>query len=209
MRTSTFRGTVVGVVALAVFSVAPVAPVASASPGDVGPSARITSQGGLNVVPTPSGLGLALPNSTELLLADCKIGDGCAARDWQVDTAGANRRLFVSNIAWVSSTRLAHRFLLARAQTYRASSAFTGTVKVSTSKNLEITKIDGHWYTAPFRRVLVRDGRRLVLMEVQMLDGQAIPAKASMANLIKKARQALGKSWQKVTTSALPGGYVQ
>lgn len=114
----------------AVIAVCASTPAYAASPHAAVPVTQgwITHVGGVNVVPTPAGLGLDLSASTEVLLAGCGIRDGCASRAWQVDTPGQSRRWFLANVAYEPTTLLAHRFLLARAHTYQVMSAFSGTV---------------------------------------------------------------------------------
>lgn len=164
-------------------------------------SARITDAGGINVVPTPSGLGLGISGADEQLMPDCKIGAACAGRGW-IGTNVLEAR-FQANVGFAPTTRLATRWFKDRARTYRLTSNFAGTVELFNKGSKQILKIDGMWVGNPFRRVMIRQGSKMVLVEALLATGP-FPAAASMSNLEHKANDALGKSWAEVPTTVLP-----
>lgn len=190
---------------------------ASAQPAAVTPvSARITSAGGINVVPTPAGLGLG--GSTELLQSSCAIGAGCAARTWQkfIGTDANNPDAVItmqSNVGVLPTFRLAQRDQLAVAQqfgTYAANGGFVGSIRLSDWRGLRVLVVSGRFDQTVddyVQLVQVKQGRRTVMISVN-LDNRTseltMPARASIRNLVIKARTALQQSWRSVPTTVLP-----
>jgi len=177
---------------------------------------RVTSVGGINLVPTPKGLGLG--SLTELTLANCGIGGGCAAREWQrligADANDPDQVLTVqSNVGVLPTTRLAKRDMRAvkeQFQTFRANSGFVGSIKQSTSKGITYLKISGRFDQTVddhVRLVQARQGTRTVLLVVDLdnrLTTGTIPSSASIKALTKKVRTVYPKSWSQVPTTVLP-----
>ncbi len=162
------------------------------------PAPRITSQGGMNLVPTPKGLGFPFKKSDEKLLGYCNIGAGCSSREFAIDGDGSH---FLGNVGFAPTSYVAHRFLLYRADYYRHSKLFVGSVKVTTKNKVQYLKLSGTWYGIPFRRVMARQGRKLVLAEIIV---RSDFKQASMSALTSKAKTPLKQSWAKVVTTVLP-----
>lgn len=173
---------------------------AEATPGPV--TNRITHAGGINVVPTPSGLGLGVVQGDELLVPDCKIGAACAGRQWS--GSSGLFATFWSNVGFAPTERLASRWLKDRARIYRESKNFVGNVNVSVKGSQQELTVDGLWVGDPFRKVMIRKGAKMVLVEVLLAPGSSFPASASMKRLERKASEAFGKSWAQVPTTVLP-----
>lgn len=177
---------------------------------------RITSAGGINLVPTPRGLGLG--GLTELTLANCGIGAGCAAREWQrligPDANDPDQVITVqSNVGILPTTRLAKRDMKAvkeQFQKFRANSGFVGSIKQSTSKGITYLKISGRFDQTVddhLRLVQARKGTRTVLLTVDLdnrLTTGAIPSSANIKALTKKVRTVYTKNWSQVPTTVLP-----
>ncbi len=177
---------------------------------------RITSAGGINLVPTPVGLGLG--GSQEQLLSSCDIGAGCAARTWQklIGTDANNPDAVItmkSNVGVLPTLRLAQRDQLALAQqfnTYSANGGFAGDVWISQRKGLRMLAISGRFDQTLddyVQLVQVRRGKRTVMISVN-LDNRNIhttlPSATSIRNLFAKARAALRQPWTTVPTTVLP-----
>lgn len=177
---------------------------------------RITAVGGINLVPTPKGLGLG--NLAEETMATCSIGAGCAARQWErligANANDPNQVITVqSNVGFLPTTRLAKRDMLAtkqQFQTFKANSGFVGSVKQATSGGITFLKISGYFDQTVddhVRIVQARQGTRTVLMTVNLdnrLTTGKLPAKASIKNLVKKVRAVYSKNWSQVPTTVLP-----
>lgn len=179
-------------------------------------TARITSIGGINLVPTPSGLKLG--DLTEDTMASCFIGSGCAARSW-TKLVGANANdpdqivAVDSNVGIVPTKRLATRDMKAlkeQFQTFMANSGFVGAVKQTKSAGLVILKIHGKFDQTvddEVRIVQARQGRRTVYMAVN-LDNRVVngtlPTEASIANMTKKAKKVFTMNWSQVPATVLP-----
>jgi hypothetical protein len=123
---------------------------ASADPSADGSTTRITSAGGINIVPTPQRLDLQMSRNNEATTSSCSIGAGCAARTW-VRLVGANPNdpdqivTFQSNVGVLPTTRLAKRNMRAlkqRFQTFRANSGFVGDIKQQTTRGIKILTIN-------------------------------------------------------------------
>ena len=198
-----------GFAGLALPSTVNAAPVDSVQP-------RVTSVGGINLVPTPKGLGLG--GLTELTLANCGIGSGCAAREWQrligSDANDPDQVITVqSNVGILPTTRLAKRDMKAvkeQFQKFRANSGFVGSIKKSTSKGITYLKISGRFDQTVddhVRIVQARQGTSTVLLAVNLdnrLTTGTLPSSASVKSLTKKVRTVYTKNWSQVPTTVLP-----
>lgn len=182
------------------------------------PAPRITSAGGINLVPTPSGLGLG--DLSESTMSACAIGSGCAARTWGrligPDANNPDQTLVMqSNVAYLPTTRLAKRDIAALKQQFeqfQANSGFAGTVVRKTSDGYDILKISGYFDQTvddDVRIVQVRKGTMTVSIQITLdsiLTEGKLPAATSVKALTKKAKAVFKKSWAQVPTSVLPGG---
>ncbi len=192
------------------------APASAAPVSTAPPTSRITSAGGIDVVPTPYGLGLV--GNTELLASSCAIGAGCAARTWQkLIGADANNPDAVitmqSNVGVLPTFRLAQSDQLALAQqflTYAADGGFVGSIRLQNWQRMRVLVISGRFDQTVddyVQLVQVRQGRRTVMISVN-LDNRTIestlPAQTSIRRLLIKARAALRQSWRNVPTTVLP-----
>ncbi len=187
----------------------------SAAPNEVVVS-RVTSVGGINLVPTPKGLGLG--SLTEETMASCSIGSGCAARSWQrlvgSDANDPNQVIAVqSNVGFLPTTRLAIRDINAlkqQFQTFIANSGFVGNIKQATSGGITFLKISGRFDQTVddhVRIVQARKGNRTVLLAVNLdnrLTTGNLPVKASIKRLVKKVRAVYANNWSQVPTTVLP-----
>lgn len=206
-----------GIVALAALGTVGVLAPASALAAGLDPvQNRITSVGGINLVPTPKGLGLG--SLTEDTMATCSIGGGCAARAWErligPDANDPNQVITVqSNVGFLPTTRLAKRDMKAakeQFQTFKANSGFTGTIKQKTSGGITFLKISGYFDQTVddhVRIVQARQGTRTVLLAVNLdnrLTSGNLPKKAGIKYLVKKVRAVYSKNWSQVPTTVLP-----
>lgn len=180
------------------------------------PVVRITSEGGINLVPTPRGLGLG--GMDEEVESSCAIGYGCAARTWKrLLGADANDPDAVitmrSNVGIIPTLRLAkrdQRALRSQFGTFAANGAFVGQINRRTRGGLGLLTISGRFDQTlddHVRIVQVRQGTRTVFISVdrdnRTTEG-SLPARASVSNLLAKARTALRQSWSRVPTTVLP-----
>ncbi|MEI6623505.1 MAG: hypothetical protein WCP28_16545 [Actinomycetes bacterium] len=185
---------------------------ASANPTET----RVTAVGGINLVPTPSGLGLA--NMVEQTVAGCSIGAGCAARTWKklVGPDANNPEQVISyesNVGVLPTVRLARRdqrALKEQFQTFVANSGFKGTISLHTSSSFEALKISGYFDQTlddHVRLVQVRQGTRTVFIAASLdnrLVQGTLPAKTTVAALAKKAKAVFRASWAQVPSTILP-----
>lgn len=186
----------------------------AATPASLAP--RITSAGGIDVVPTPAGLGLG--GLQEQLMSSCDIGSGCAARTWQrlIGSDANNPDAVItmkSNVGILPTQRLAQRDQLALAQqfnTYAANGGFAGYVSLGQRKGLKVLVVSGRFDQTVddyVQLVQVRRGRRTVMISVNLDNRNAhttLPSAASIRNLLAKARAALRQPWPTVPPTVLP-----
>lgn len=209
---SGFRPTLTATVLVGMAMCLPTAQAATPAPA----APRITSAGGINIVPTPAGLGLG--GLQEQLLSSCDIGAGCAARTWQqlIGSDANNPDAVITmkgNVGVLPTQRLAQRDQLALAQqfdTYAANGGFAGYVSLGQRKGLRILVISGRFDQTVddyVQLVQVRRGRRTVMISVN-LDNRnvhtTLPSATSIRKLLAKARAALRQSWNEVPPTVLP-----
>lgn len=202
------------VVSVGVVAALALGQLATSTAATAAPAPRVTSVGGINLVPTPSGL----IGMQEDIMSTCAIGGGCAARSWsRLVGPDANDpfqiETFQSNVGILPTNRLAHRDmaqLKAQYRTFIANSGFVGSIKQSTSKGLTTLKISGKFDQTIddyVRIVQVRKGTRTVFISYGLDNrhGDAEPPASVTVNaLTKKAKAVFKKNWSKVPHTVLP-----
>lgn len=196
------------VLRIALTGVAIVAPLGTVtnveahSPDPVG--RRITHEGGMNVVPTPVGLGLGLFDSNEELYPYCHLPSNCAVRVWNKypGPLGYLGTQFEGDVGVAPTRRLANRWLRNIARTYRISDMFSGTVSLHSGGHRDVLVIDGKWGISNLRRVDMRQGQKLVTVQIQSAD--QLPGHATVSALRHKARHSLAMCWLHVPQLVMP-----